>query len=172
MMQWLQAGGISVASDNIRQPDEDNPRGYFELESVKRLRTAPTSFDVEVLRGRAVKLVYRLLYCLPPGYPYRVIVMRRNLEEVIASQRIMLKRHGIPIQASDERLVSIYERELEYLRDWLSNNIHIACLWVDYNKLIFDPRSVAGTVNGFLGDRLDVARMLQVNDATLYRCRS
>jgi len=36
MMQMLCTGGVPVVSDALRSPDEDNPKGYFELEVVKR----------------------------------------------------------------------------------------------------------------------------------------
>ena len=45
-------------------------------------------------RGQAVKVIYLLLYDLPPGHPYRVIFMRRDLDEVLASQSKMLQRRG------------------------------------------------------------------------------
>src|SRR5579871_6487722 len=38
MMQMLDKGGIEVVSDNIRTPDTDNPRGYYELEQVKQIK--------------------------------------------------------------------------------------------------------------------------------------
>ena len=34
-MKMLQAGGLEVMTDGLRQADESNPKGYFELESVK-----------------------------------------------------------------------------------------------------------------------------------------
>jgi hypothetical protein len=34
MMQMLDAGGLKALTDNVRSGDEDNPRGYFELEAV------------------------------------------------------------------------------------------------------------------------------------------
>ena len=37
MMQMLEAGGMEVLTDGVRKPDEDNPRGYYEFERVKRL---------------------------------------------------------------------------------------------------------------------------------------
>ena len=38
MMKMLEAGGVDVLVDNIRKPNEDNPRGYYEFERVKKLR--------------------------------------------------------------------------------------------------------------------------------------
>ena len=31
MMKMLEAGGMQVLTDNIRTPDEDNPKGYYEF---------------------------------------------------------------------------------------------------------------------------------------------
>ncbi len=38
MMQMLEAGGMPVLTDDLREADEDNPRGYYELEAVKRTK--------------------------------------------------------------------------------------------------------------------------------------
>jgi hypothetical protein len=37
MMRMLEAGGLGLLSDGARAADEDNPRGYYEYEHVKRL---------------------------------------------------------------------------------------------------------------------------------------
>ena len=37
MMQMLENGGVDVVTDNVRAADADNPRGYYELERVKRI---------------------------------------------------------------------------------------------------------------------------------------
>ena len=37
MMQMLQAGGLTLISDNYRPADQHNPNGYFEYEKVKSL---------------------------------------------------------------------------------------------------------------------------------------
>ena len=38
-MKMLAAGGMPILTDGIRQADESNPRGYYELEAVKELHT-------------------------------------------------------------------------------------------------------------------------------------
>ena len=35
MMQAIEGGGISALTDNIREKDEDNPKGYF-TEAISR----------------------------------------------------------------------------------------------------------------------------------------
>ena len=64
MMQMLAAGGMPILTDDKRQPDEDNPRGYFEWEPVTRLCKEPELIDQA--EGKAVKVVSRLVRCLSP----------------------------------------------------------------------------------------------------------
>ena len=58
MMQMLAAGGVPPLTDKLRPSDESNPRGYFELEAVKRLRSDQAWLDQA--RGRAVKIIHLL----------------------------------------------------------------------------------------------------------------
>src|SRR5512143_2834059 len=37
VMKMLEAGGLPVMTDGIRTADEDNPKGYYEVERVKDL---------------------------------------------------------------------------------------------------------------------------------------
>ena len=37
LMQMLEKGGLPIVSDQIRTPDEDNPKGYHELEREQGL---------------------------------------------------------------------------------------------------------------------------------------
>ena len=37
VMQMMEVGGLEVVTDNIRKADDDNPKGYYELERVKEL---------------------------------------------------------------------------------------------------------------------------------------
>jgi hypothetical protein len=87
MMQMLEAAGLEIASDALRAADADNPRGYYELEAVKRIRD-DDSFLGECV-GRVVKIVAPLLPSLPEEYDYRIVFMERDLAEVLASQREM-----------------------------------------------------------------------------------
>ena len=54
MMQMLAAGGMPVLTDGERDPDPDNPRGYFEFAPVKR--TAQDARWLAGARGKAVKV--------------------------------------------------------------------------------------------------------------------
>jgi hypothetical protein len=50
-MKMLQAGGIEVLTDGVRQADESNPKGYFELEAVKELDKAGDTAWLKGARG-------------------------------------------------------------------------------------------------------------------------
>ena len=93
MMQMLCAGGMPVLRDASRAPDADNPRGYFELEAVRH--TQRNADWLEAAAGHAVKVVHLLVPELPADRPYRVISMHRALDEVLDSQREMLRRRGV-----------------------------------------------------------------------------
>src|SRR6266704_120595 len=116
MMQMLSAGGMPILTDGVRAADEDNPRGYLEFEAVKR--TKEDSTWVAGASGKAVKMVYLLLHDLPAGNEYSVILMRRDIREVIASQRAMLARLGKQgADVTDERMAAIFEEQMQAARN-------------------------------------------------------
>lgn len=170
MMKMLEAGGIPVLIDNIRKADDDNPRGYYEFERVKQIKT-DTAW-LEEARGKAVKMVSALLKHLPGGYSYRVIFMRRNMEEILASQQRMLERQGKPTDdVSNERLAKLYEQHLKEMETWIAEQSNIDVLYISYNDMLQDPIGKAKEVNRFLDDALSVDRVVGVVDKTLYRQR-
>lgn len=170
MMRMLEAGGLPALTDNLRQPDEDNPLGYYEFEPVKQ--TSRDASWIESARGKVVKMVYRLLYDLPADQPYRVILMRRNLDEVLASQRTMLQRHGKGQDGIDDaRMAQLYRAQLEQFDTWVRDRPNFAVLEVNYNELLADPRRHAARVAEFLGGGLDLDAMTGVVDPSLYRNR-
>ena len=73
MMAMLGAGGIPLMTDTVRRADSDNPRGYFEYEPVKRLRTDASW--IPMARGKALKVVSPLLTALPSNCRYAVLFM-------------------------------------------------------------------------------------------------
>ena len=171
MMQMLLAGGMPILTDRTRVADEDNPKGYWEFEAVKNTRTS-----CEWLRqaqGKAVKMVHLLLTDLPrEGYSYRVLLMKRRMAEVLASQRVMLQRQGKSGAAlSEERLSQIFLGQMARVENWLKEQPHFAVLPVDYNELIANPMPQAEAINEFLGRALDSEKMIQAVNPRLYRQR-
>jgi hypothetical protein len=168
MMQMIDMGGIPALKDEIRVADEDNPKGYYEFEPVKKTKEDPSW--LKRAPGRVVKMVYRLLYDLPPEYDYRVIFTRRKLEEVIASQNVMLERGGKEGGGlSDDKLLQVFRAEIDKSNRWLAEQPNFKVLYVNYNEMIKDPGPQVARINEFLGGQLDAGAMMAVVDPTLYR---
>ncbi len=168
MMQMLSAAGVEIVTDAIREADCDNPRGYLELERVKKLKQ--NSSWLPEARGKAFKMVSQLLYDLPPGERYRVIFMERDLDEVLASQAKMLARLG-RAAAPRERIKPAFETHLEQLDGWLAKQSHIGVLRVSYNELLEEPIAHAQRISDFLERIMDVEAMAAAVDPALYRNR-
>jgi hypothetical protein len=170
MMQMIAAGGIPPLVDHIREADRDNPRGYYEFERVKQVKE--DQGWLEEAQGKVVKMVYRLLYDLPPAYQYRVVFMRRDLDEVIASQEEMLRRLGKESSGLDKaRLAEIYQRQLAEVIVWLQSQPNFSMLSVIHRDVLDDPERVIHALDGFLGGQLNTGAMLRVPDTSLYRQR-
>lgn len=170
MMRMIDAGGIPALTDNVRTADQDNPRGYYEYEPVKRTKEDPSWVDAA--RGRVVKMVYRLLYDLPARYTYRVVFMRRNLMEVVASQDVMLTRRGREGgELPPDKLVALFTQQLDEFDRWVRAQPNFGLLYVDYNEVIRDPGPAVARLNEFLGGALDTAAMRAVVEPELYRQR-
>lgn len=170
MMKMLEAGGMQVLADHVRTADDDNPEGYYEFERVKKIEHDQAW--LEDARGKVTKMISALLRHLPPAYHYKVVFMRRKLEEVLASQRQMLIRRGKPTDAtSDEKMAAFFTNHLGRTEEWLAAQPNVDVLYVSYNDLMQDPASHCGVVARFLGLPLDPARMASVVSGTLYRQR-
>lgn len=170
MMRMLEAGGLPALVDNIRVPDQDNPRGYYEFEPVKQ--TKRDASWVPSAEGKVVKMVYRLLYDLPLDREYRVVFMRRNLDEVLRSQQKMLAKDNRVDDISDAEMSAIYQAELARFDAWLAKQSAFKSLDVTYNEMLADPAPIVGEICAFLGGNLDQAAMCAVVDPSLYRNRS
>jgi hypothetical protein len=174
MMQMLEAGGVAPLADGARAPDAGNPRGYYELEAVKRL--PDDAGWVARAPGRAVKVIHALVARLPEapaGCRWRVIWMERDLDEVVRSQNALLETlgrtpdDGLP----DARVARILGDQLARAARALDARPDVARLAVAHAGLLADPGATAARVAGFLGVRLDVAAMAKVVDPALHRVR-
>jgi hypothetical protein len=168
MMQMLQAGGMVLLTDHRREADTNNPQGYWEYEAVKRLKHDQTWLgDAE---GKVVKVIAPLVAYLPPAYPYKIIFMERDLEEVLQSQGRMLERLGQHYSADDQStLKRAFTQELKQVNAWLADQPNIETLYVSYRAIILDPCAVAEQVSAFLDRKLNTEQMAAVVDAKLYR---
>ena len=169
MMKMLEAGGLAVLTDNLRSADEDNPKGYFEFERVKKL--AQDQSWLPEAKGKVVKVISALLRHLPATYRYRVVFMQREMAEVLASQRQMLIRRGQPADGDDAKIADAFRRHLVDIEKWLAQQSNMQTLFISYNAILQRPAEETARLNQFFDDALDAAAMMQVVDQALHRQR-
>jgi hypothetical protein len=172
MMSMLTAGGLEAVVDGVRQADDNNPKGYYEFERVKKLAEGDYAW-IPSAQGKVVKVISALLEHLPRGHHYKIIFMRRAMPEILASQRSMLVRNGKPTDSiSDQALAELYERHLGKIEEWLVKQPNIEVLYVQYNDILREPVPELERLAAFLGNGLDRSAMRKVVDQNLYRERN
>lgn len=170
VMQMLAAGGHSILADERRQADDDNPKGYLEFDKVRALeRDASWMKDAD---GKAVKIISFLLPKLPAGFDYRIIFLRRDLDEVIRSQEKMLERRQQPAGPPAAVMKSHFERHLTTIDDWFAKHPEVKVLNWAYADLVRDPKAGAAAIAQFVELKLDLQQMAQAVDPSLYRQRT
>ena len=171
MMKMLEAGGLPPVTDNIRTADEDNPKGYYEFERVKKLPQGDVAWLPDA-QGKVVKVIAALLPHLPGGYEYRVIFMQREMSEVLASQKQMLIRRGEdPNKIPDDVIAKLFEKHLRQVNDWVNQQPNVQRLDVNYNEMLKNPQPFIEQINAFLNNQLDAAKMATVVGPSLHRQR-
>lgn len=171
MMKMLDAAGIPIMTDAVRTADIDNPKGYFELERVKDLEKDPDRSWVREGRGKALKVISWLLKDLPDDNAYQIVFMRRDIDEVLASQNKMIANRGEQDATDDAVMAEAYRNHLAAVRIMGRKKANWSIVEIRYDEAVRDPAKVAATVNRFLGGRYDERRMLEAVDEKLYRNR-
>lgn len=169
-MKMLEAGGIEPIQDGIRKSDTDNPRGYYEFERVKQLDKGDTDW-LPKAQGKSVKVISALLQHLPDEYEYRILFMRRNLDEVLASQSKMLVHRDEEKTVSDEKMKQLYRQHLQQIESLIRRQSNMQLYDVPYHVLVNEPMSHLPSINTFLDGRLGVLAAAKVVDPALYRNR-
>ena len=171
MMQILRAGGMEILTDQQRTADDDNPKGYYELERVKKMKEGDVSW-VRGAGGKVIKVISALLEYLPRDLSYKVIFMHRKMDEILASQKQMLVRRGEPTdKASDATLADLFSRHLQKVETWLAGQQNMQVLYIQYDELLANPQAHIASLVEFLALPLDVQAMERVPDENLYRQR-
>jgi predicted AlkP superfamily phosphohydrolase/phosphomutase/tetratricopeptide (TPR) repeat protein len=163
MMQVLKAGGMEILSDGERVSDVNNPKGYFELQAVKK-----SASDVSWIEGasdKAVKVIAHLLQFLPNNYELKVIFMQRDIREIMLSQQKMLGKQPVYNVA----IAQAFEKELEKVKAWAQRQPNVEILYVPYADLVNDPGRFVYQIADFVGYPLDTASMKLAIDPSLYR---
>jgi len=172
MMKMLDHGSMPLLIDNLRIPDIDNPKGYYEYEQVKDLEQDNSWLDTA--RGKAVKIVSPILQHLKisKNYKYKIIFMLRDLDEILASQRKMAERLNEDGDGLKDNLLKVnYSSHLEEIRKWLEETEDIDVIYINYRDVLNDSASTAENICRFLNIKLNTQVMAHVIDSSLYRQR-
>lgn len=179
LMQMLIAGGIPAYADGLREPDDSNPRGYFEHKDVERMSAEGYVDWLSEAEGKAVKVISTHLKALPlSGYEYRVLLLHRNIHEVLHSQRQMLLRRGHPVLESSDAEVMWASCQHEWdVFLYLRHHSCFRVLEVEHANLVKRNHgkkllcSAVKEISAFLGGRLRRGPMYLVVDRELYQSR-
>jgi len=169
LMQILQAGGVPMAFDtDSRPPDDNNPRGYFELEGGKIIsRLMNGTFPLADHRGLFIKITAFGLKYLPPG-KYRIIYTERNIEEVLDSMEKMAKLQDMNREETRDNFIKLNEM----IKGLINKRDDIEVLFVSYNQIVADPKTQIEKICDFLDSKeIDNAAMVAAVDEKLYRKR-
>ena len=173
-MKRLVAAGYEMVQDDKRKADSDNPKGYYEDERVLRLNVTLDRSWLFECRGKGLKVVSHQLKYLPGTHTYKILFMRRSLDEIVASQNKMLdnrdEQHRNTID--DESTKAEYQTHLDQVYALIAGHDHFEMIEVQHRGMIDDPHGEASKIKAFLGRDLDLDAMTAVVDKKLYRNRA
>ena len=166
IMQILEAGGMPIATDKKREPDESNPKGYLEIESIiNKLKDNPDF--VFNFKEKALKVIAYGLKFLPKGN-YYVIYVERNIEEILDSMEKMMDSKDEEREDTKEAFIKLNNKT----KAEIIEREDIKVLFVNYNEILFSPKEHLNEIFRFLQDKnLDLEKMMNVVDNRLYRQR-
>jgi hypothetical protein len=165
MMQLLESAGIPILTDGLRKSDISNPEGYYEYEPVKGI-VKDNSF-LKGAEGKAVKIVAPLPMFMDSTLSYRVIFMRREIDEVLRSQEKMLNKDQ---SAEREKFRMIFEGHLSKTYAFLEKH-SIPSLDVHFKELVQNPEKVLKEWKEFLSLNTEMDVLMNVVKPDLYRNR-
>lgn len=164
MMQMLTAGGVEPLTDDKRKPDTDNPKGYLEYIPARKLDKDDSWIPKAC--GKVVKIVAQLLPYLPDGYNYKIILMRRDMEEILKSQQVMLKEEDKKV---DEIVKKIFKRDIQKAQELSAKRDDIEMIEVWYKDVLDDTKTEVERIVDFLQIEMDKGKMNEAVDPSLHR---
>jgi hypothetical protein len=169
LMQILNKGGIPIAfNDDLRPPDESNPKGYYELEGGKIInRLMDGIFPFNKYKGNVIKITAYGLKFLPKG-KYRIIYSERNIEEILDSMEKMSGKKD----ENREETKEVFVKLNEMIKKLIKGRNDIEVLFVNYNTILSNPKDHIKKIYNFLNlSNIDLNKIIETVDNKLYRQR-
>ncbi|MFH1102075.1 MAG: sulfotransferase [Methanobacteriota archaeon] len=166
LMQILHAGGVPIGFDESRSADENNPKGYFELEGGKIInKLMAGTFPLGQYKGQFIKITAYGLQFLPLGR-YTIIYSERNLDEILDSMEKMARI----TDTNREETKKSFEKLNVLIKKLVTGREDMRVLFVRYHDVVSNTEQVVQQIYDFLGVQdLDVYRMISVVDKRLHR---
>ena len=167
MMQILTNGGIEALTDNEREADVSNPKGYYEYKPVMSLHK--DNSWLAKAQNKSIKIVAPLLKFINRKHRYKVIFMNRDIHEVVRSQQKMIGKDPdtLPI-----KLLNAFTKQLQIIEFWKNNEPGVELIYVNYTDMLENPEAEIEKICNFIGLPLDKEAMLNSIDKSLYRNRT
>ena len=168
LMQILHSGNIPTAFDDSRPADENNVKGYYELEGGKIIsKLISKQFPIENYKGNFIKITAYGLKYLPPG-DYKIIYTERHIEETLDSIQKMIKGKEFD---RDETRDSILKLD-KMIKNEIKNRNDISVLFVNYNQILENPKEKILEILNFLNLPTDnLEKMIATIDLRIYHNR-
>jgi hypothetical protein len=168
LMQILFAGEIEISFDKSRKSDENNPRGYYELDGGKIINSLINGdFKFDQYKAKFIKITAYGLKFLPPG-KYKIIYCERNIEEVLDSMEKMMGMKDRNREDTKKSFIAFNNK----IKKEINNRKDTKILYVDYNDVLSDPEKNIKKILNFLNlPYLNLDKMKAVVDKNLYRQR-
>jgi len=168
LMQILHNGEYPVAADKKRPADENNPKGYFELEGGKIInKLMQKQFPFDKYKGEIIKITAYGLKYLPNGN-YNIIYSERNIEEILDSMEKMA-------QITDENrneTKDVFLKLNSFIKQQITARLDCNVLFVNYNEILQDPKEHVKDIYEFLDQqKANLTSMIKTVDKELYRNR-
>jgi len=169
MMQMLSNAGLSIYTDSQRISDASNPKGYYEHNNVKTL--AYNKKWIDECDGKVVKVISSLVKELPLNYKYKIIFMDRDIDEILQSQRKMIKEIGGNVQEEvyPIKLMNEFNKSRKSAKGWALKSPNVEYIEISYADVITSPFEQAIKISEFLNGKVAPQKLIEVIDPELYR---
>ena len=169
LMQILHNGDIPIGFDESRPPDENNPKGYYELKGGKIInRLIDGSFPLEKYKGTFIKITAYGLKYLPPG-SYKIIYIERDIEEILDSMEKMAEIDDTNREETKQAFLKLNT----FIKNQITERSDCQVLFLKYNEILKDPSGEIGKIPPFLNiTTADIHNMIHTVDDRLYRQRN
>jgi hypothetical protein len=163
MMQILEKVPLEIMTDELRKSDVNNPEGYYELEAVKGI--VRNNQFLNDCQGKVVKIVAPLCQFIDLSLKYKIVFVRRDMEEILMSQEKMLGKNQL---AEREKFKTIYELHLKKTYQFFLTN-QIPFIDILYSNLLNSPEPEISKLINFLNITSTSNNLVNCVKKDLYR---